>query len=765
LQQWLANLPLQRFSPRLERYFKQISEGNFARSARVIRGGIKSMKLRHAAAGLAFCAAFAGPSWARAQGKAALTTAQIDHLIRAEWNKESIVPAPAVDDARYLRRVYLDIVGVIPSEQDVRAFLSDTGSDKRARAVAALLDSPKYADNWTTYWDALLMGRGRTDNQQVVDRTAFRQWLKGEFQQNAHWNKFVYDLVSATGVNSEGGSYAKAMGIPANPVNAMAMARRRSKKATGASGERVFGTAAVPDGSNNLSNAGSAGKLTDGKMQADGAMMADGAMTGGGAAARIVSLPAPVNGATNWILKYQGKPQDLSGTASKLFLGVQIQCAQCHDHKTEKWKQEDFRRFTACFVNARPRPVDPTLTRDMLKGVIRQVNLEEAVRPVVRRNPGAKRPNGNAEYANSLPATLDGTDLADVANRRASLAAWMTAPGNPWFAKAIVNRLWNHFLGRGFIEPIDDIRPSNPVVAPELLDALSADFIVHDYDLKYLIKQICATQVYQLSAAPAKKSDPDNKFWARYRLKPMTPEELMDSVVTATNMGPVLERVAGARLDQVKYAMSRQFTFLFDVDEEFEQKDFEGTIPQALMLLNGNLVNRGATPIPGTTLADVLNMPGEDRDKITALYLRTLSRPPTASELAHWTDFVRAPRYLSTDTEANAPDPDPAGSAPAGRVGRVGRFANRNAANRSLAGVNNGGPIASGNSVNTVAPATPADRKALALAMRKKGGNNGIDPLARLAPAASAISRNPETQAYEDMFWALLNSSEFTFKH
>ena len=331
------------------------------------------MKLRHVRVGLAVCAALVGPCWARAQGKAPLTPAQIDHLIRVEWNKEGIVPAPAVDDARYLRRVYLDIVGVIPSEQDVRAFLNDTSSDKRARAVAALLDSPKYAENWTTYWDALLMGRGRTDNQQVVDRTAFRQWLKGEFQQNVHWNKFVYDLISATGVNSEGGSYAKAMGIPANPPSPPnAMARPRSKKANSAPGERVFGTAAVPSTvpsstAPNANNTGSANKLADGKMQDGGTMMADGAMTPGSAPARTVSLPAPVNGATNWTLKYQGKPQDLSGTASRLFLGVQIQCAQCHDHKTEKWKQEDFRRFTACFVNARPRPVDPTLTRDMLR--------------------------------------------------------------------------------------------------------------------------------------------------------------------------------------------------------------------------------------------------------------------------------------------------------------------------------------------------------------------------------------------------------------
>ena len=337
----------------------------------------------------------------------------------------------------------------------------------------------------------------------------------------------------------------------------------------------------------------------------------------------------------------------------------------------------------------------------------------------------------------------------------------MTAPSNPWFAKTIVNRMWNHFLGRGFIEPIDDIRPSNPVVMPELLDALSADFVAHDYDLKYLIKQICATQAYQLSAMPAKKTDPDNKLWARFRLKPMGPEELLDSLVTATNMGPTLERVAGGRLDAIKFAMNKQFSFLFDVDEEFEQKDFEGTIPQALMLLNGNLVNRGATPIPGTALADVLNSGDSDMNKIISLYERTLSRLPTQPELERWIDFVHAPRYMSTAPDALAPQPQQQQPQPgqANRAARRGRFANRNGmgGNQAQTGQNNG--------LNNTPPATPAERKALAQAARKNQGNNGIDPLARLAPQAALASQSPEAQAYEDLFWALLNSSEFIFNH
>lgn len=719
------------------------------------------MRLQGTMASRMKCAALGMAAWGlcasqslHAQDKPALTFAQIDHFIRAEWNKEGVVPSPAVDDARYLRRIYLDIVGTIPPQETVVAFLADTTPNKRGRAVDALLASPRYADNWTAYWNAVLMGRGRPNNAQVVDQSAFRGWLHGEFAQNAPWNKFVYDLISATGVNSEGGSYAKAAGAIATDAKTPAMRMQNGKPA-------------LSGAANTQAANSSAAKSSDAMMAGDGMMAANGAVV------RTAVLPAAVNGATNWILKYQGNPQDLSGTASKLFLGVQIQCAQCHDHKTEKWKQEDFRRFTACFINTRPRPVDPTLTPEQLKGMIRQVDLVELPRPVPRRNPKAKKPDNVLDYVSATPAALDGTDMAGAANRRAALADWMTAPRNPWFAKAIVNRMWNHFLGRGFVEPIDDIRPSNAVIMPELLEALSQDFVARGYDLKYLIKEICATQVYQLSAAPAKKADTDNKLWARFRLKPMGPEELADSLVTATNMGPVLERIAGGRMDQIKFQMNKQFSFLFDVDEEFEQKDFEGTIPQALMLLNGNLVNRGATPIPGTALADILALP-DDKAKITSLYLRTLSRMPTGAELARWTGFVNAPRYMSSaaDTafpvgaQSQTPQAIINGrNALAVRAARRNRLANRANNPAGTQGDTTNGAQTTSQMGNEAAMSSANDRKALAQAARPKKGNNGYDPLARLAPQAAKLSQTPETQAYEDLFWALLNSSEFLFNH
>lgn len=608
------------------------------------------MKWQHVTAACMALWIVLASSTVRSEGRSVLSPAGIDSMVQAEWKLQGVVPAAPVDDARFLRRIYIDIVGTIPPAQVVSDFLADRSPDKRAKAVEALLDSPRYAENWTNYWNHLLMA-GRAENVRFVDRAAFRQWLYGEFDHNVPWNKFVYDLITASGQNSAGGPGGRAM------VGAKSVAM------------------VDPD-------------------------------TG-----------AKINGATNWILKYQGKPEDLSGNASRIFLGVQIQCAQCHDHKTEKWKQDDFRRFTACFVNSRPRQlVADKMAKDY------RVELIDVNRPPIFRGNNLKMLAAakNAQpYLQAQPAALDGADFSGTANRRQALAAWMTAPENPWFAEAIVNRMWSHFLGRGFVEPVDDFRSSNPATLPVLLKQLSDDFKANDYDLKHLIKMICGSQVYQLSATATGKPDQGNTLWARYRLKAMGPDETLDAVIAATNLQPVLEKQFGANVDQMKANVQRQFSFLFDVDEEFEQKEFEGTIPQALMLLNGSLTNRGVGPIPGTALADVLAMPGGDEAKIESLYLRTLSRKPSAAELARWTAFLNAPRDAVIDQRP------------------------------------------------TTAPPNRREQRQLMRPQQGRRPGGGGDALSRLGagPRAASGSLTPRQQAYEDLFWALLNSSEFMFNH
>ncbi len=654
--------------------------------------------------------------------------ATIDHLIRVEWKQAGITPAPPVDDARYLRRVTLDITGTLPTADAVTAFLNDKSTRKRFEVVNRLLDSPQYTDHWTDYWNAILLGRATTRGRNV-DPVAFRDWVKTEFSRNTPYNQFVYDLLTATGQNGKTPPNAK-MGLLANAKNKQN--KKRNAKMLNRTGPVIAYDVTAPVMQNGaaMNAAGDAPVMTKGGANnappaadaKDPAMMM-------AETAEVRAPDQPVNGAVNWYLKYAGTPADLSGNASRIFLGVQIQCAQCHDHKTEKWKQTDFQKFTACFARTRGTDLD----RGQMGGFHRTVLIDQDGTKGNRRAKiaGAMlkkngKPDPAAEYRNAAPSALDGTDFSDQTNRREALAKWMTADANPWFAQEIVNRMWAYFQGRGFVDPIDDFRTTNPAVMPDLLKKLADDFIANKYDLKYLIRTICATQAYQLSCAPAKNNDTRNTLWASHRLKEMEPETLMSAVIQATNMAPVLEKVAGRNPEALKLAMSRQFTFLFDVDEEFEQKEFEGTIPQALMLLNGNLVNSGATPIPGTALADVLALPGGDDAKIESLYLRTLSRKPLPTELSYWREFISRPR------EVTITDGPPLPQTGAGR-----RMINQ-----------------------------PVGLAKAAKQAGKAKRNNGFDPLARFsANRQMALATTPKQQAYEDIFWTLLNSSEFIFNH
>jgi hypothetical protein len=540
---------------------------------------------------------------------AADTRAALDRTLEAAWRKAHVRPAPPVDDARFLRRIYLDLWGAVPPPAAVIAFAADRTPDKRARAVDALLDSPRYADHFTDYWDKVLLGRQLQG--QLVDRAVFRRWLHEQLEKNAGWDRWAQALIASTGQNSAGG--------PKSPKAA----------------------APVDD--------------------------------------------SVLNGAVNWILKYAQNPQDLTGKYARVFLGVHIQCAQCHDHPSEKWTQEDFRRLAACFARSGPQQIDTGKVMG-----IRRVRLLDAEKPVVGGPPSSEL----RAIATAVPRALDGTDFASAGSRRVALADWTVH--NRGFSRALVNRYWAYFLGRGFVEPIDDFRRSNPTTLPAALDRLADDFAANEYDLKYLIRVICTTRAYQLSAGGR-----DNRLWADYRLRPLGPEELLEAVAAATDLEAILRRVGGGGLDALPGQLRNLVTFLFDVDEELDPDEFAGTIPQALMLINGTLINYGVSARPGSALAEVLAMPVGDEQKIEALYVRALSRRPTAAELKRWTAFVSAPRERVLDV---APSP---------------------------------------------APSTA----------------KGNDPLARIAARMKPYPAGPREQAYEDMFWALLNSSEFMFRH
>jgi hypothetical protein len=539
----------------------------------------------------------------------------LDDTLRDAWKRAGVVPAPRADDATFLRRAWIDIVGNVPTLEQARAFLDDRSPDKRAKLVDALLASDGYASHWTNYWDDVLIGKAAKSN--LVDRGAFRAWLHARFSENTRWDRFATELLTATGQNGIGGKKAPGVGL------------------------RV-GESAQPETANE-----------------------------------------DVNGAVNWALRYEQSPQDFGGNAARVFLGVQIQCAQCHDHKTESWKQDDFRKFSSAFFHARVEPID----RGKPMGLRRVALVDTSSAP----QRFAKNPE-LGPIVRAHATALDGTDLEKGTETRKALAAWMTSRDNPWFARAFVNRTWAHFLGRGFYDPIDDVRPSNTPTAPELLDRLTADFVASGFDVKQLVRVVCATEAYQLAAHAGAKTDPENKLWGRFHLAPLGPEELLNAILRVTDLERTAERAGIKNLDAIRASLTQKYAFLFDVDEADDEPDFSGTISQALALLNGALVNQGTRAFPGSPLAELAGSSGTDEEKVDALVLRVLARRATPTEKERFARFVAE----------RAPDEAAAGA-------------------------------------------------------KTKGGRDPLDRLGQRRPSIAT--------GYEDLFWVLLNSSEFTFNH
>jgi hypothetical protein len=262
----------------------------------------------------------------------------------------------------------------------------------------------------------------------------------------------------------------------------------------------------------------------------------------------------------------------------------------------------------------------------------------------VSKTPGRFTKNPDLEpLSRAAPKALDGTDLSQDPNRREALARWITAQQNPWFAKAIVNRLWGAFLGRGFVEPVDDFRTSNPAVAPEALERLAQAFVAEGYDLKVLIRTIASSDAYQLSSQPSKGASDSAAEWSHFALKPLGPDELLDSVAVATDLDEMLAAKKDSDFAKAKAQLRKQFNFLFDVDEESHPTGFEGTVPQALMLMNGRPVIRVTNTARQGALLKILSMPEDDSRKLETLFLRTVSRPPTTDEKTRLLPYVSEP--------------------------------------------------------------------------------------------------------------------------
>lgn len=363
------------------------------------------------------------------------------------------------------------------------------------------------------------------------------------------------------------------------------------------------------------------------------------------------------NGATAWLVSLQDAGEaGMAASASRHFLGVQIQCAQCHDSKVNDWKMPDFWGVAAFFSRTRVRRVIDPETKmptgvfeiiDLPRGeaAIPETNPPQVVDPRFLEGKALPRPGGTPKGLKvKTPKNPDRAFVAgpaDGVERRQEFAKWLTADDNKWFGKAAVNWYWGHFLGAGFVEPLDDLDITNPPSIPAAFDYLTADFKLNGYDLKRLIRTICNTKAYQLSSKPSPTNAHDERFYSHGKLEHLTPDQTFYSLMSVTGIENSLARgMDRDRVEQLKARFLAGFVFLFGNDEGEAGDSFNGTIPQALLFMNNVQIQNGLKVGPTTTLGKILQKVESVEARLDEMYLTVLGRFPTDTEKTYFASVI-----------------------------------------------------------------------------------------------------------------------------
>lgn len=320
-------------------------------------------------------------------------------------------------------------------------------------------------------------------------------------------------------------------------------------------------------------------------------------------------------------------PPDLAETTSQLFLGVRLQCARCHHHPMEKYSQDDYYGFAAFFARVG--------TKNSI-----EFGLFGREQVVLTRSSGdVRHPKTNAVMK---PTPLEGPPLADEPlDRREPLAAWLTSTDNDYFAKNLVNRYVGYLLGRGLVEPIDDLRATNPASNPALFDALARDFVESKYNLKHLLRTIMNSRLYQLDSQPTPQNAADERFYSHYRVKRIAAEPLLDAIDYATGVPTKYPNLPlGTRAIELPDSnYPNYFLATFGKPRRTSTCECERTseenLAQALHTLNGDILAVKLADGTGR-VSKLVKAKAPPAQAIEELYLATLSRRPTAAEVAAW---------------------------------------------------------------------------------------------------------------------------------
>ena len=344
------------------------------------------------------------------------------------------------------------------------------------------------------------------------------------------------------------------------------------------------------------------------------------------------------NGATAIFMAQMGETSDVTAEISRIFTGIQIQCAQCHDHPTDRWQRTQFHELAAFFPRVAVRP-----KRMAMPATFEVTSADNA--------PRARRPNaaGRGSREHYMPdldnPAAQGTlmqpvffvtgqelspDLTD-AQRRQSIAGWLTSNDNPWFAKAFVNRIWSELVGEGFYEPVDDIGPDRQCTAPATLDYLAAQFAANKHDIKWLISAITATAAYQRESR-SRRGPEETPMLANVSQR-LRGDQLYSAITSVLGTPPTQAGGRGGRFGNNRDPRA-PFNAVFGFDPSLRRDEVAGSIPQALAVMNSPQLATGMSSARrGTLLGKLLADQQDDEAVAVDLYLRTLSREPTGDEV------------------------------------------------------------------------------------------------------------------------------------
>lgn len=457
----------------------------------------------------------------------------IDAKLLAKWKDLGLTPSPLCSDDEFLRRLYLDAIGTLPTAEEVRSFLGDTDPKKRTKAIDRVLERPEFIDWWSLKWGDLL----RINRTALQDKGmwSFHNWVRAQVRDGVPIDAFVREIVTAEGSTFIDG-----------PANFFQIGRT---------------------------------------------------------------------------------PEDWAETTAQLFLGIRVGCAKCHHHPFEKWSQDDYYGLTAFFSRMGTKSSQEF-------GIFGQEKV------IYIRSAGEVNHPRKRTVVKPMP--LDGDPKQswdDEFDRRKRLADWLANPENKMFARNIANRFWGYTMGRGLVEPLDDMRATNPASNPELLDALADDLVNAKFDLKHLLRTIFQSRAYQLSSTVTEgnKLDTANTHFTRRTIRRLTAEQLADAVDFATG---TREKYVGLPLGTraIQLPDSEVKSYLMDTFGRPARQvlcECERTttpnIAQAMHLLNGDTLNKKIIDKTGRVeklLTNKVPVP----QAVEELYLVTWSRPPSSDE-------------------------------------------------------------------------------------------------------------------------------------